>query len=180
MSAVLKFSRPERIGTSRKGWPDEIARPDKDEREEVQEYARNLAARYERDVSNLQNHARLLGEHAMLLQAQAEERERAQAKTKAANTELEQKFRKLVDEWRKATKHISSVDEMVLHPNYLKIIAMGESAIPLLLRELKERPDHWLVALHVLTDQDPAQPEDTFYEAVQAWLAWGRRERHIS
>jgi hypothetical protein len=82
MSAVLKFSRPERIGTSRKGWPDEIARPDKDEREEVQEYARNLAARYERDVSNLQNHARLLGEHAMLLQAQAEERERAQARLK--------------------------------------------------------------------------------------------------
>jgi hypothetical protein len=45
-----------------------------------------------------------------------------------------------VDEWRKATKHISSVDEMVLHPNYLKIIAMGESAIPLLLRELKKDP----------------------------------------
>lgn len=166
MSAVLKFP------PVRKRWPDEIRQLERDEREEVLKYARDLSERYERRVAEVTAHARKLGEIALELQQQAE--------TKKTDPALEQKFRKLADEWRKATKHISSVDEMVLHPNYLKIIAMGESAIPLLLRELKERPDHWLVALHVLTDQDPAQPEDSFYEAVQAWVAWGTREGHIS
>jgi hypothetical protein len=168
MSAALKF--PSQRANS------QIEK--RDEREEAQKYARAIVERYVRRERELVAHARRLGEIALELQ---EKEERAnQSKAQKIHPSSEQKFRRLADEWRKDTKHTSSVDEMVLHPNYLKIIAMGEEAIPLLLRELEQRPDHWLVALNILTDKDPSSPEDTFNEAVQSWIAWGKQAGHIS
>jgi hypothetical protein len=38
--------------------------------------------------------------------------------------------------------------------------------------ELRERRDHWLVALNAITGADPAPQVAGFDEAVDAWLAW--------
>ncbi len=92
---------------------------------------------------------------------------------------LEQTFRELAEEWYKDTRTAPSVSRMVMHPAYLRIIWMGRKAIPLLLRELERTRDHWLVALYAVTGEDPAPKEANFDEAVDAWLAWGRREGHI-
>jgi hypothetical protein len=89
---------------------------------------------------------------------------------------IEQKFRAYVDTWRRQTRHQSSVAKMVSHPAYTAIIEMGKVAVPWLLRELRDRPDHWLVALHKITNQDPAKPKSTFSEAVEAWLSWGSKK----
>jgi len=51
---------------------------------------------------------------------------------------------------------------------------MGKLAVPLLLKELKERPDHWLVALNAITGEDPAPEDANFSEAVAAWIKWGK------
>jgi hypothetical protein len=56
---------------------------------------------------------------------------------------------------------------------------MGDRAVPLLLEELRDRPDHWLVALNKITGQDPAEPKSTFSEAVESWLSWGRQRRYL-
>jgi len=93
--------------------------------------------------------------------------------------DLDGRFRHLASEWRRDTKHLSTIDEMVLHPNYLKIISMGKQAVPLLLEELRLRPDHWLLALNIITDEDPAQPDDSFLEAVHAWIQWGRERGYL-
>lgn len=92
---------------------------------------------------------------------------------------LEQTFRELTEEWYKDTRTVSSVSRMVMHPSYLRIIGMGREAVPLLLRELERTRDHWLVALHATTGEDPAPEGANYDEAVEAWLAWGRREGYI-
>lgn len=93
--------------------------------------------------------------------------------------ETERRFRRLVDQWRKETEHISSIAKASMHPAYQRIIGMGYDAIPYLLRELRQDPDHWFWALNAITEQDPAQSEDTFDGAVNAWLKWGRENGHL-
>jgi hypothetical protein len=81
--------------------------------------------------------------------------------------------------WRRETKHYSSVTRMVMHPSYLRVIGMGRQILPLLLRELETRKDHWLIALNAITGEDPATPECNFQEAVSAWLEWGHRKGYL-
>lgn len=83
------------------------------------------------------------------------------------------------EKWRRETCHTSSLTKMVLHPSYLRIIGMGRSVLPFLFKELEERPDHWLVALNAITQQDPAPLDSTFDEAVAAWLEWGRLHGYL-
>ena len=99
--------------------------------------------------------------------------------TARLETDLERRFRELAKKWHKETRFISSVTKMVTHPAYLRIIGMGPAAVPLLLRELERTRDHWFVALHAITGEDPAPPRASFDEAVEAWLAWGKRNGYI-
>jgi uncharacterized protein YukE len=174
MSAVLKFdpARGRSATEKRKTWLDEIVKSEKEAREEIQAYARELAEQYER-VAAVTEHARKLGEHAVTLLEQTEERERNLV-------ELEERFNRLVESWRRDTRRLSSVTQMSLHPAYQKIIGMGWSAVPLILCEMQGRGGHWLWALHAITDEDPAPEGATFHEAVQAWLEWGRKHNYLT
>ncbi|NOT64147.1 MAG: hypothetical protein HOP19_28360 [Acidobacteria bacterium] len=87
-------------------------------------------------------------------------------------------FRQLADQWRRGTEHTASVKQASLHPAYQRIIGMGPAAVPLLLQELEQAPDHWFWALRAITDEDPAQAEDSLAGAARAWLAWGREKGH--
>ena len=60
--------------------------------------------------------------------------------------DLEEVFRTSSAEWRSAVAHLSSTTRRVQHPAYQRIIASGQNVVPLLLRELKERPNHWIAA----------------------------------
>jgi hypothetical protein len=100
-------------------------------------------------------------------------------KLSAAPSPLELEFRELVKKWRKDTQHTSSVKRMVGHPAYKRIIEIGADALPLVFRELNAHRDHWLVALNVITGEDPAPEAATFPEAVDAWLAWGREKGYL-
>lgn len=91
-------------------------------------------------------------------------------------TGIEKVFREHADRWRSETGHMSSVAKMILHPSYLRIIGLGREGVPLILRELKARPDHWLVALNAITGEDPVPAGANFQEAVRAWIKWGESE----
>jgi hypothetical protein len=69
---------------------------------------------------------------------------------------IEQKFQRLAAKWRAETGHFSSTSQMVNHPAYQEIIAMGQDVLPLLLRDLAKEPDLWFAALRAITG---AQPE---------------------
>jgi hypothetical protein len=48
--------------------------------------------------------------------------------------------------------------------------------VPLLLRELEQRPAHWFTALRELTGANPMDPADCgkVRKNAEAWLRWGR------
>lgn len=89
---------------------------------------------------------------------------------------LEQRFNDLASQWQRETCGFSSITKKITNINYLKIIAMGKAVVPLILRSLEKEPAHWFVALKALTDQDPTNPNDSFEQAVEAWLNWGKNE----
>jgi hypothetical protein len=99
--------------------------------------------------------------------------------TTVVDAELEQIFYGLVKIWRQATGGLSITNRRFGHPAYKAIIRLGPETIPLILRELKENPDWWFDALQELTKANPTRPSDTFEQAVDAWISWGKKNHLI-
>jgi hypothetical protein len=89
------------------------------------------------------------------------------------------RFRELANRWVRETEGISVHSRAVMHKAYQQIIGMGPVAIALLLEALQDQPDHWMWALAVLTDEDPAKNALTFPQAQAAWLNWGREKGYL-
>ena len=91
---------------------------------------------------------------------------------------LEQRFAQLADEWRNSQGVTSSLTQLVMHPSYQQIIAMGRSAIPLIFRELEREPNHWFWALKSITGVDPVSDENrgNIQKMSIEWLDWGREQ----
>lgn len=86
-------------------------------------------------------------------------------------------FQNLIARWHKERGATSSIGEMAMCLSYQRIIAMGEKAIPLILRQLEiERghPDHWFWALQILTGEDPvpSKARGDMRQMAKAWLKW--------
>jgi hypothetical protein len=90
---------------------------------------------------------------------------------------LSQRFESLAAQWRRETRHLSLISDIVLNTAYQQIIGMGKPAIALILQDLKQQPDHWFWALRSITGENPIQPEDRgrLPEMAEAWLEWGRQ-----
>ena len=91
----------------------------------------------------------------------------------ASSSALAETFTNLVERWRHNTAFLSSVTEIVGDPVYRAIIALGMPVVPLILRDLLVKTDHWFVALRVITGEDPAFGEETMLGAALAWIEWG-------
>src|ERR1039458_5976927 len=91
----------------------------------------------------------------------------------ASNDALAEKFYLLANQWKRETGHFSVIARRYENPAYKVILDMRESAIPLILNELKRNPDRWFSALEKLTGENPAKDAVNFYEAVDRWVAWG-------
>jgi hypothetical protein len=93
------------------------------------------------------------------------------------------KFQGLIRSWREERGISSSITEAAMMPSYQKIIGMGETVVPLILRQLRSEgnePDQWFWALRVITGANPIRPEDqgNFRKMADAWLKWGEAERN--
>lgn len=99
----------------------------------------------------------------------------------AYKRDCERRFKKLVEEWKSSRRPSSSAKILAEHPAYLEIISMGKVAIPLILKELESKPDHWFVALYKLTGENPV-PEEShgkIREMAEAWISWGKQKGYI-
>ena len=94
---------------------------------------------------------------------------------------LKTRFRVLVDSWQNETGMLSSVAKKTAHPAYQEIIELGIPAIPLILEELIQRPNHWSVALRSITGENPVSPDDAGYiqRVTNAWIRWGTEQGYI-
>jgi len=95
----------------------------------------------------------------------------------AVESQLSARFGQLVETWRREVGPISFTAQMVIHPAYQQIIAMGLAAVPFLLRELEDQPDHWFWALEVITGENAVLPAHvgSVRSMAQDWLDWGKR-----
>jgi hypothetical protein len=91
----------------------------------------------------------------------------------------EARFGYLVEQWRQQSALMSSTTEMVMCPAYQSIMAMGEVAVPLILRQLEsegDQPDNWFWALRHIIGANPVPDawRGNRRAMADAWLAWAR------
>jgi len=91
---------------------------------------------------------------------------------------IKQEFDALVQTWKRATSRFSIITQKIIHPAYLRIIGMGEKALPLILRELQQNPSiGWFTALEAISGENAALEAESIDQAISDWLDWGE-ERH--
>jgi hypothetical protein len=92
------------------------------------------------------------------------------------NLELEAEFNRLAEEWRAETRMLSLVTQKSMHPAYQRIIGMGQPIVPLILRDLEQKPDHWFWALRAITGANPVKSDmvGRMKLMAQAWIEWGK------
>jgi hypothetical protein len=91
---------------------------------------------------------------------------------------LEERFRRLEAVWNAETAYLSSYTDIVEHPAFRQIVGLGKAVVPLMLRDLAERPQLWVWALPEITGADPVPPGQAGKIAAmtEAWLRWGREQ----
>lgn len=93
----------------------------------------------------------------------------------------EGRFEALRQLWREDVADVSDLREIVDHPAYSAIIAMGPDVVPSILRDLARGPGHWHVALRTITGEQPVPVGDAGrLDAIREhWLAWGRARQRV-
>ena len=89
---------------------------------------------------------------------------------------VEERFRRLEATWFDQIGYSSSPDEICGHWAFQEIIRMGDAVVPLMLRDLEERPRLWVWALPEITRADPVPETDAgqIRKMSEAWLRWGK------
>ncbi len=101
--------------------------------------------------------------------------------------ENEAEFRNLANEWRRDTMYLSSVQEIASHANYLQIIAKGQAAMPLIMRDFQKRGGEWYKAMraiaaanHIPTPELTAADRRNSRKVEQIWIAWGKQHGYLT
>lgn len=94
----------------------------------------------------------------------------------------EQKFARLTSNWKRDFQLSSSSVPLLMNPSYLGIVAMGEKVLPLIFSDLQQSPDHWFMALSVLTGANPVAPDNrgNVSAMTEDWLLWAKRRGYVA
>ena len=94
---------------------------------------------------------------------------------------MQSDFDRLTAQWKRETTHISSPTMIAQHRAYQEVVDMGSVAVPMILRDLKEAPAMWIMALRQITGQLPIRDEDRGNIEVMraAWIDWGELNDYI-
>jgi hypothetical protein len=97
-------------------------------------------------------------------------------------SEARPRFERLASSWKEKVRFLSNERQMVLLPEYQRIIGMGESAVPFLLEQLERDPHWWFWALEMITGDDPvpAEAKGHLDRMAKAWLDWGREKGFVA
>lgn len=87
------------------------------------------------------------------------------------------RFYRLVSQWRAQTLHSSFTEQKVQHSAFRQIVDMGESAVPLILKEIATHTDFLYLALQLITGENPVPERDrtSARAAIDAWILWADR-----
>jgi hypothetical protein len=101
---------------------------------------------------------------------------KADTSTPAPAETIGERFRRLEAIWAAEIGYLSSYTDIVNHPAFREIISLGEAVVPLMLRDLEERPRIWVWALPEITGADPVPPGEAgnISKMSETWLRWGK------
>jgi hypothetical protein len=100
--------------------------------------------------------------------------------TVGVDSALQKIFNGLAKKWKDETRSYSVTSQKYAHQAYQSILVLGPEVVPLILRDLKANGGRWFEALKALTKRDDiAKPDDSYEDAVKAWLAWGKSNKLI-
>lgn len=90
-------------------------------------------------------------------------------------------FNLLAESWRSSTASVASSSAHAMTSDYLRIIGMGERALPLMLEDMRKSPDHWFAALQAITGENPVPEEARGRLAAMAdcWISWGELNGYL-
>jgi hypothetical protein len=93
-------------------------------------------------------------------------------------TSVGELFAELKEQWKTDTEFFSSTDAIALHPGYQRIISLGRTVLPFLLRDVEGGEAQWFWALKAITGIDPVDPKHRGNRRLMAsdWLRWAREE----
>lgn len=89
--------------------------------------------------------------------------------------DVEGLFAELAPRWSSQTTFTSSLTELVMHPDYQRVIGLGFQALPLIMARMVETSEHWMWALKAITGEDPGAGCGRVSDAVTAWVDWFQR-----
>jgi hypothetical protein len=89
-------------------------------------------------------------------------------------------FSEAVERWYSETAFISDTNLMSMHPDYQRIIGMGKASLPYIFQELRANRGNWFWALVAITGHDAAQEDQSYKEAVAAWMEWGKGNGYVT
>lgn len=96
-------------------------------------------------------------------------------------TVTEAKFHYYASKWKEEIGGDSSLTSATSNMNYLRIIRIGEDAIPLILKDLQKHPAPWFIALRAISEDDSigrGSPGD-FRKKAAEWIQWGKERGYI-
>lgn len=88
-------------------------------------------------------------------------------------------FGRLVRQWRFETLTESSIDVALSNEAFKRIVEIGQPAVPLIVEEIKTRPDLLVAALTLITGEDPVRPDErgNMVSMATGWIDWYDRNR---
>ncbi len=91
---------------------------------------------------------------------------------------VEQRFRRLQAIWEADTCVYSDPAKIMGHPAWQEIIRMGEAVVPLMLRDIEQKPRLWVWALPDITGAQPVASADAgnIRKMSEAWVRWGKEK----
>lgn len=90
------------------------------------------------------------------------------------------KIEKLHRAWQDETLFTSSVAEKVTNSNFIKIVELGEEAIPLILEDINFNPSNLVWALNAITGRRISDENISVAEACKRWVKWGKTMKLIA
>lgn len=94
----------------------------------------------------------------------------------------EQEFERLKNAWLDETKYLSDPERLYCNKNYQEVIRYGFSAIPFIMKDLKENLNDWFCALFLITKTNPIKKEHAglIEEMANDWIEWYKNDFGIT